>query len=37
MSGRTVESHRSKLQHRLGLETRAELVRYVLDRGLLDG
>ncbi len=35
-SGRTVESHRSKLQHRLGLETRADLVRYVLDHGLLE-
>lgn len=37
MSGRTVEAHRSRLQRQLGLETRAEVVRYVLDRGLLDG
>lgn len=36
MSGRTVEAHRSKLQRRLGLDTRAEVVRYVLDRGLLE-
>jgi two-component system response regulator NreC len=36
MSGRTVEAHRSKLQRQLGLETRAEVVRYVLDRGLLE-
>lgn len=36
MSGRTVEAHRSKLQRKLGLETRAEVVRYVLDRGLLE-
>lgn len=36
LSGRTVETHRIKLQRRLGLETRAELVSYVLDNGLLD-
>lgn len=36
MSGRTVEAHRSRLQRQLDLETRAEVVRYVLDRGLLD-
>ena len=36
LSGRTVETHRSRLQRRLGLDTRAEVVRYVLDRGLLD-
>ncbi|OJU85178.1 MAG: DNA-binding response regulator [Solirubrobacterales bacterium 70-9] len=35
LSGRTVETHRIKLQRRLGLETRAELVTYVLDNGLL--
>lgn len=35
LSGRTVETHRIKLQRRLGLDTRAELVSYVLDRGLL--
>ena len=35
-SGRTVEAHRSKLQRRLGLATRVDLVRYVLDRGLLE-
>ncbi len=36
LSGRTVETHRIKLQRRLGLETRAQLVSYVLDNGLLD-
>jgi two-component system response regulator NreC len=36
MSGRTVETHRGQIQHKLGLNTRAELVRYVLDHGLLD-
>lgn len=36
MSGRTVENRRSRLQRRLGLETRAELVRYVLDNELLE-
>jgi len=36
LSGRTVETHRIRLQKRLELNTRAELVRYVLDRGLLD-
>lgn len=36
ISGRTVETHRSRLQQKLGLETRADLVRYVLDRGLLE-
>jgi two-component system response regulator NreC len=36
LSGRTVETHRIKLQRRLGLSTRAELVSYVLDHGLLE-
>jgi two-component system response regulator NreC len=36
LSGRTVETHRIRLQRKLGLETRAELVRYVLDHGLLE-
>jgi two-component system response regulator NreC len=36
LSGRTIETHRIRLQRRLGLETRADLVRYVLDRGLLE-
>jgi len=36
LSGRTVETHRIKLQRRLGLGTRADLVGYVLDRGLLE-
>ncbi len=36
LSGRTVETHRIKLQRQLGLETRADLVRYVLDSDLLE-
>jgi two-component system response regulator NreC len=32
---RTVESHRAHIQQKLGLSTRAELVRYALDRGLI--
>lgn len=36
LSVRTVESHRANIQHKLGRATRAELVRYALDRGLLD-
>jgi two-component system response regulator NreC len=37
LSVRTVEAHRSHVQQKLGLSTRAELVRYALDHGLLDG
>src|SRR5262245_32973078 len=33
---RTVESHRSHIQQKLGLTNRAELVRYAIDRGLVD-
>jgi two-component system, NarL family, response regulator NreC len=36
LSVRTVESHRARIGQKLGLTTRAELVRYALDRGLLD-
>ena len=36
LSVRTVESHRAHLQDKLGCATRAELVRYALDHGLLD-
>ncbi len=36
LSGRTVETHRIRLQRKLDLGTRADLVRYVLDRGLLE-
>ncbi len=35
LSPRTVESHRARIHNRLGLATRAELVRYALGRGLL--
>jgi two-component system response regulator NreC len=36
LSKRTVETHRARIQRRLGLSSRAELVRWALDRGLLD-
>jgi two-component system, NarL family, response regulator NreC len=35
LSRRTVETHRSRIHSKLGLATRAELVRFVLDRHLL--
>jgi two-component system response regulator NreC len=35
LSVRTVETHRSHVQQKLRLSTRAELVRYALDRGLI--
>jgi two-component system response regulator NreC len=36
LSVRTVETHRARIQHKLGRSTRAELVRYALDHALLD-
>ena len=36
LSVRTVEAHRAHIQRKLGRTTRAELVRYALDRGLVD-
>jgi two-component system response regulator NreC len=36
VSVRTVESHRSHILSKLRLATRAELVRYALDNGLLE-
>ena len=35
LSLRTVETHRAHIHRKLGLATRAELVRYALGRGLL--
>jgi two-component system response regulator NreC len=35
LSVRTVESHRAHIQHKLARTTRAELVAYALDRGLI--
>jgi two-component system response regulator NreC len=35
LSVRTVETHRAHVQQKLGRSTRAELVRYALERGLL--
>ena len=36
ISVRTAETHRAHIMQKLGLSSRAELVRYALDRGLLD-
>ena len=36
LSVRTVETHRSHIQRKLDLTTRADLVRYALERGLLE-
>jgi two-component system response regulator NreC len=36
LSVRTVESHRAHIQQKLQLHTRAELVRYALDNGLIE-
>lgn len=35
LSPRTVETHRARINRKLGLSKRAELVRYALRRGLL--
>ena len=35
ISVRTAETHRAHIMQKLGLSTRAELVRYALERGLL--
>ena len=36
LSVRTVESHRAHIQQKLSMTTRSELVRYALERGLID-
>jgi DNA-binding NarL/FixJ family response regulator len=36
LSGRTVETYRARIQQKLGLRSRAELVRYARDIGLLE-
>ena len=36
LSVRTVETHRAHIMQKLRLTTRAELVRYAIDQGLLD-
>src|SRR5688500_16797160 len=36
LSVRTVESHRAHIQQKLGVTSRFELVRYALDRGLIE-
>ncbi len=36
LSVRTVETHRSHIQHKLRLSTRAELVHYAIERGLIN-
>ena len=35
LSRRTVETHRARIHHKLGLQTRAQLVRYALGRNLI--
>lgn len=37
LSVRTVETHRARIHRKLGLSSRADLVRYALRRGLLSG
>lgn len=37
VSVRTVETHRAHVQQKLGIKTRADLVRYAHDHGLLEG
>jgi two-component system response regulator NreC len=37
LSVRTVETHRAHIQQKLGLNTRAELVGYALEQGLISG
>jgi two-component system response regulator NreC len=37
ISVRTAETHRAHIMQKLGLSSRAELVRYALDNGLLEG
>jgi two-component system, NarL family, response regulator NreC len=36
LSVRTVESHRARIQEKLGISGRAQLIRYALDNGLID-
>ena len=36
LSVRTVESHRAHIQQKLGVSSRAELVRYALDNDLIE-
>ena len=36
LSVRTVESHRARIQHKTGQSTRAELVHYALEHGLVE-
>ena len=37
ISVRTAETHRAHIMQKLRLQTRAELVRYALEEGLLEG
>ena len=37
LSVKTIETHRSRLVEKLGLRSRAELVRYALDSGVFTG
>jgi len=35
ISVRTAETHRSRLMHKLGAHTQADLIRYALKRGII--
>jgi two-component system response regulator NreC len=35
ISSRTVDAHRSKLMHKLGLHSRADLIRFAQRRGII--
>jgi two-component system response regulator NreC len=37
ISVRTAETHRAHIMQKLRISTRAELVRYAIDQGFLDG
>jgi DNA-binding NarL/FixJ family response regulator len=36
LSPRTVEMHRSSLMHKLGFRTHTDLIRYALQRGIIE-
>jgi two-component system, NarL family, response regulator NreC len=36
LSVRTVESHRARIQRKLGRSSRSDLVEYVIERGLIE-
>jgi two-component system, NarL family, response regulator NreC len=36
LSIKTVESHRTNLMHKLNLHSRADLIKFAMDKGLID-